>query len=87
MKKVITPFLFGLMLAVSSAAIFADSSNDGKTNLSSVLGGYDRSGIQFLTLAENSQPIFQDSTKNIRCMNLCSGEKDWNRCMKICLNS
>jgi len=63
MKKVITPFLFGLMLAVSSTGIFADSSP--------VLGNYDGGeSVQVLALAESSQPIFE-MTKHQQCVKSC----------------
>lgn len=91
MKKVIVPFLFALLLGVSSANavdMTAQQSNVGKANLTSVLGSYDGGEIQFLALAENSQPIFETkSERHQRCNRLCTGEKDYSRCMKICENS
>lgn len=90
MKKVIVPFLFALLLGVSSANAgdtAAKQSNVSGVNLTSVLGSYD-GGVQVLALAENSQPIFETkSERHQRCNRLCTGEKDYSRCMKICENS
>ncbi len=78
MKKVITPFLFGLMLAVSSASVFADSSPVSGSNLSSVLGSYS-SGVQlYKKVGGDVQATDRE------CASICTGQPHFSDCMKRC---
>ena len=85
MKKIITPFLLGLMLALSSATVLADSSptqqnHVGGASLSSVLRSYDNNDVQFLALAENKTI----ADRGTECLSVCGGRPDFEQCMKLC---
>lgn len=79
MKKMIKPFLFGLMLAVSSAAVFADSSPVSGSNLSSVLGSYSGSDVQLYKKVGGDV-----QATDAQCASICTGQPHFPDCMKRC---
>lgn len=86
MKKMLTPFLLGLTLALSNATVLADSSptqqNDvGGVSLTTVLGSYDNHDVQFLALADGKLIESRQS----ECAGICTGRKDFSECMKLCM--
>ncbi|MFI3194250.1 MAG: hypothetical protein QX195_00380 [Methylococcaceae bacterium] len=88
MKKMISPFLLGLMLALSSATVLADSSptqqnNVGGADLSSVLRSYDNHDVQFLALADGKGKQIDNRSND--CNNLCGQREGSQDCYRRCM--